>query len=84
MLLITIVVIAAELAAPFKNFFAGITGHHWTARGIFGVLLFILLTLIFNAKSGSDDLGKSINLVIVSAVSGTIVLFLFYTIHYVV
>lgn len=83
-ILMTIVIIAAELAAPFKNFLAGITGHHWTAKGIFGALLFIIFTLIFNAKSGSDDIGKSINLVMVSAVSGAIVLLLFYTIHYVV
>ena len=79
---IVIMVISAEFIAPFKNFLAALTGHHWTAKGVIGALLFIILTAIFNAKGDDDDLGKNINLAIVSAVSGSIVLFLFFAIHY--
>lgn len=79
---IVIMVIAAEFIAPFKNFLAALTGHHWTAKGVIGVLLFIIITFIFNTRDGKDDLGKTINFAIISAVSGSIVLFLFFAIHY--
>jgi len=78
---IVIMVIAAEFIAPFKNFLAGLTGHHWTAKGVIGALLFILLTFIFNTMGKDDDLGKNINLAIVSTIAGSIVLFLFFMIH---
>lgn len=81
-ILMTVTVIVADLFLPLKNFLAGITGHHWTAKGLLGSLIFIILIFIFNAKSGDDDLKKSINFVIISSVTGIIALMLFYTIHY--
>jgi hypothetical protein len=79
---IVIMVIVTEFSAPFKSFLAGLTGHHWTAKGVIGAFLFIILTILFNAKGSDDDLSKNINLAIVSAVSGSIVLFMFFAIHY--
>ena len=79
---IVFMVIVAEFNATFKNFLAGITGHHWTAKGVIGMLTFLILTLIFNIKGSDDDLGKNINLAVISAVTGTIVILLFFTIHY--
>ncbi|HNX22658.1 MAG TPA: hypothetical protein PKG60_01330 [Spirochaetota bacterium] len=77
-----ITVIAAEFIAPFKNFLAALTGHHWTSKGVLGALLFIILTIIFNVKGNDDNLGRNINLAIISAVSGSVVLFLFFALHY--
>ncbi len=82
-LVITAMVIAAELIAPFKSFLAGLTGHHWTAKGVIGAILFILLTFIFNAKGSDDNLGKNINLAILSSVTGGVIMFLFYLIHFI-
>lgn len=79
---LVVVIVAAELFSPFKNFLAGLTGHHWTAKGVLGVILFILLTFLFNLKGSDDDLNKNITKTISTAVTGIVVLFLFYIIHY--
>lgn len=77
-----IMVIAADSFAPsFKQFLAGLTGHHWTAKGVIGAVLFIILTFVFNMKGNDDNLLKNINRAIGTAVSGTIIIFLFYVIH---
>lgn len=81
-LIIVIMVIVTEFSAPFKSFLTGITGHHWTAKGLIGLLTFIIFTFIFNVKGSDDELGKNINLAVISAVTGTVVLLLFFTIHY--
>lgn len=78
---IVLMVIIADLAAPFKNFLAGLTGHHWTAKGVIGALLFIILTVVFNAKGTDDNLEKNINFAIITTVSGSVIMFLFYIIH---
>lgn len=78
---IVIMVIAADSFAPFKSFLAGLTGHHWTAKGVIGAALFIILTFVFNAKGNNENLLKNINRAIGTAVSGTIIIFLFYVIH---
>ena len=78
---IVLMVIIAEFSPPFKKFLAGLTGHHWTAKGVIGALLFIILTVIFNAKGTDDNLGKNINIAIVTAVSASLVMFLFFFIH---
>ncbi len=77
-----IMVIVTEFSAPFKSFLVSLTGHHWTGKGLIGVLLFTILTIIFNLKGSDDDLGKNINLAIASAICGTVVMFLFFAIHY--
>jgi hypothetical protein len=78
---IVLMVIIAEFSPPFKKFLADLTGHHWTAKGVIGALLFIILTIIFNAKGTDDNLGKNINIAIVTAVSGSVIIFLFFIIH---
>lgn len=77
---ITILVIAADLSASFKSFLAGITGHHWSAKSVTGLALFIILTLIFS-KTGDDNVDRGIKIAEWSAVSGAAVIALFYIIH---
>ena len=39
---VAIITIAAELAEPVKGFLAGLTGHHWTGKGIISLVIFLL------------------------------------------
>jgi hypothetical protein len=81
-LLMTIVIIAAEFFKPLKDFLAGVTGHHWTAKGLLGIIFFVVLTLIFNFTGKDDDVKKNIDRAIGSTIIGLVVLGLFYVIHY--
>jgi len=83
-IIVTVVmIIAAEFIAPFKNFLASLTGHHWTAKGVIGVVIFLFFTLLFNAKGSDDDVGKNIGIVIICSVTGAVILTLFFFIHYI-
>ena len=77
-----VIIIVAEFIAPFKNFLASLTGHHWTAKGVIGVVVFIVFTLLFNAKGSDDDVAKNINHVIFFSIAGSLILILFFLIHY--
>jgi hypothetical protein len=81
-LLMTAVIIVADLFAPLKNFLAGLTGHHWTAKGVLGVIFFIVFTLIFNVTGKDDDVHKNTNRVIGSTILGVAALAVFYVVHY--
>jgi len=79
--IMTAMVIVTEFSPAFKNFLVAVGGHHWTGKGIIGTLLFVILTLIFNAKGSDADLGKNIKLAMISAIAGTIVIFLFFIVE---
>ena len=65
-IIVTVVmIIAAEFIAPFKNFLASLTGHHWTAKGVISGIIFLFFTFLFNAKGSDDDVGKNIGIVII-------------------
>jgi len=75
-----VMVIVTEFSHPFEKFLKAIGGHHWTGKCILGVLLFLILTLLFNAKSNDEDLGKNITRAMISVISGTVVIFIFFMI----
>jgi hypothetical protein len=81
-IVVSTMIIVTEFSPAFKKFLEAVGGHHWTGKSILGALLFIILTIIFNTKGSGDDLGKNINRTIISAVTGSIVIFLFFAIHY--
>lgn len=47
--------IGAELSAPFKNWLAGFTGHHWVTKSWISILAFILLYCVFRFTIKSAD-----------------------------
>lgn len=81
-ILMTAVTIAADLYKPLKSFLAGITGHHWTAKGLLGIIFFIVLTAVLNATSKDEDVSKSISMAIGSTIFGMAALLAFYVVHY--
>lgn len=81
-LLMTIVTIVAELFLPLKSFLANLTGHHWTAKGVLGVILFIALTIIFTAVGKAGNVSRNMSITIGSTIVGAAALLVFYVIHY--
>ncbi len=40
--------IFSELSAPFKNWLAGFTGHHWLTKSWISLIVFVLMFVIFS------------------------------------
>lgn len=81
-LLMTLVIIVADLFKPLKDFLFSITGHHWTAKGVLGVILFAALTVIFNfTGKDAQNTAKNIDLTIISTAVGMVSLLIFYLLH---
>jgi len=75
---VTIITIATELAEPVKAFLAGLTGHHWTAKGIISLIIFFAVAFIFAKKEDPEDVTGLVRGVLISAVLGAITIFVFY------
>ena len=75
---VVIITIAAELAEPVKGFLAGLTGHHWTAKGIISLVIFFVVAFIFAKEEDPEDLTSLVRSVLISAVLGAITIFIFY------
>ncbi len=82
LLLMTAVVILADLYPPVKSFLANLTGHHWTAKGVLGASLFVALIFIFKAFGKDEELSRNISITIASAIIGSLALLIFYLAHY--
>ena len=75
---VAISTIAAELAEPVKGFLAGLTGHHWTAKGIISILIFFTVAFLLAKKEDPGDVTGLVRGVLISAVLGAITIFVFY------
>lgn len=49
------VTVGAELSMPFKNWLAGLTGHHWVTKSWLSLIVFILIYCILRAFVKSPD-----------------------------
>lgn len=81
-LFMTAIVIIADLKPPVKIFLANLTGHHWTAKGMLGLILFIVLTLIFNILGKDGKVLRDICVTISATFVGLAALLIFYLVHY--
>ena len=75
---VVIITIATELAESVKGFLAGLTGHHWTAKGIISLVIFFVVAFIFAKREDPEDLAGLVRGVLISAVLGAITIFIFY------
>ena len=75
---VAIITIAAELAEPVKGFLAGLTGHHWAAKGIISLVTFFTVAFVFAKTKDPGDVTGLIRGVLISAVLGAITIFVFY------
>jgi hypothetical protein len=79
---VVIITIATELAEPVKGFLAGLTGHHWTAKGIISLVIFFAVGFIFAKKEDPGNVTGLVRGVLISAVLGAITIFIFYLFEY--
>ena len=83
---VTAVTIWAELAPGFKNFLAGITGHHWITKSLMVIILFpLVLGLVRGLCRGeiSDkQTARSLWSLIVITILGFVAILGFYVWHY--
>lgn len=54
-LLLAVLVIAAELISPFKNFLKAAFTHHWIGKGVIITLAFVIFGFLFKDK---DSIAK--------------------------
>ena len=79
-LLLALLVIIAELAAPLKAFLASVFTHHWIGKAVLVVLAFIAVGFLYKKESIFGITNEKL------AWYGTLgtlaAIFLFYVIHY--
>lgn len=82
-LFIALITIWSELFKPLKTFLASVTGHHWVTKGVFSMLVFLLLYFILAEKiEDTDEPLKEVKQVIWSTIIAGLAIFIFYVGHY--
>ena len=82
---VVLVTVVGELYAPLKKWLADYHFHHWIGKSIWSVLVFIGVSGgAYWQKRGRTDLDPvfSLNLLSYSLIAGTVILYLFFTYHY--
>jgi len=82
---VAVITVWAELFAPLKDWLKNFSGHHWTSKSIFSVLLYAVATaVLYRARytPNEDRLRKALVSLLISLVLGIIVLATFYTGHH--
>ncbi len=74
--------LASELSPSFKNFLVSTAGHHWIAKSVFSVLIFILIYLSFIKSKEPRNVLKSVAVVFASVILGGLVIFSFFVWQY--
>ena len=81
---VVVITIWADLAAPLKDWLKSVTGHHWTTKSVFTALIFTLVMIILYAlrKKHTDNVKKSLTLLLIFVITGSILITAFYTGHH--
>ncbi len=85
--LVAVLTIWSELSPTFKDWLAGIAGHHWVTKGIFSIIFF---ALVYGFGSylgpkmcpGELDVKKAGLWVVASTVISGLAIFMFYIWHF--
>lgn len=79
--ILTIMIIVAELFAPFKNGLKAAFGHHWIGKVVISIILFVLAGFLLSKKESwfgkpaEKEAWKS-------AVGSIVIIGLFFVVHY--
>ena len=60
----------------------GITGHHWTTKGVISFILFFGLYFLLVRTDDDLDVMKEVNFITILTIIATIILFGFYVWHF--
>ena len=78
--LLALLVIIAELAAPFKAFLASVFGHHWIGKAVLISIVFIVVGFLYKKESIFGV--KNEKLSWYGTLGSLAAIFLFYLAHY--
>lgn len=82
---VVIITIFAEFSVPLKDWLKHFSGHHWTTKSIFSVLLYAATTMILYfllPKQSGNSLRKTLGFLLVFTILGVIILALFFAGHH--
>ncbi|MEK7524614.1 MAG: hypothetical protein AAB588_06340 [Patescibacteria group bacterium] len=82
---VVVITIWAEFSVPLKDWLKNFSGHHWTSKSIFSLLLFAAASIVVYAspyKYSDERLKRTLQLVLIFTVLGTAALTLFFTGHH--
>lgn len=82
---VTVITVLAELSAPLKDWLKNFSGHHWTSKSIFSVLLYAIVTVVLYLalrKYRDGHIRNALVFLLVFTALGTAVITLFFTGHH--
>ena len=82
---VAVITIWAELSVPLKDWLKSFSGHHWTSKSIFSVLLYAVAAIILYLslqKHSDDRLKRALGFLLAFTALGTVILTLFFTGHH--
>jgi len=82
---VVVITIWAELFTPLKDWLKNFSGHHWTSKSIFSILLYTVatITLYLSPHKYSDDrLKRTLGFLLMFTILGVIIVTLFFTGHH--
>ena len=82
---VVVITIFAELSAPLKDWLKNFSGHHWTSKSIFSVLIYALTTTVLYfslPKHSNNSLKKTLGFLLILTLLGVIIITLFFTGHH--
>jgi len=79
---VAILTVTAERSLAVKNFLAGLTGHHWISKSIIALVLFFAVSFVFAGSKEPENIAGPVKAVMASAMAAALVIFVFYTLHY--
>ena len=80
-----ILTVVSELSVSFKQWLAGLTGHHWVSKSWLVLLMFVVVwrvSMRFSAKPSGKQLARMVDWLSVSLILGGGVIIGFYMLHY--
>lgn len=82
---VVVITVWAELLVPLKDWLKNFSGHHWTSKSIFSVLLYAVATIVLYVsphKHTDDRLRRALGFLLVFTALGIIIIALFFTGHH--
>jgi len=82
---VVVITIWAELSAPLKDWLKNFSGHHWTSKSIFSVLLYAIATAVFYLlpqKEAENRLQRMLNYLLAFTALGVVIITLFFAGHH--
>lgn len=82
---VVVITVWAELSIPLKDWLKNFSGHHWTSKSVFSVLVYAATTAIWywgSRNQSENALHKMLVLLLVFTALGVFAITSFYSGHY--